>query len=113
MQQYTNDNRIVTTLDAGGTNFVFSAMQANRPVVESFALPSNADNLDLSLANIVAGFRGVQGHLPLPPVAISFAFPAPADYFNGIIVSPGNLPAYRDRSEEHTSELQSLRHLVC
>ena len=67
MQQYTNDNRIVTTLDAGGTNFVFSAMQANRPVVESFALPSNADNLDLSLANIVAGFRRVQGQLPAPP----------------------------------------------
>ena len=45
MQQYNNDNRIVMTLDAGGTNFVFSAMQANRPVVQSFALPSNADDL--------------------------------------------------------------------
>ena len=43
MQQYNHDQRIVMTLDAGGTNFVFSAMQANRPVVESFALPSNAD----------------------------------------------------------------------
>jgi len=96
MQQYINDNRIVMTLDAGGTNFVFSAMQANRPVVESFALPSNADNLERSLANIVAGFRRVQGQLPTPAAAISFAFPAPADYFNGIIISPCNLPAYRD-----------------
>jgi len=96
MQQYNNDNRIVMTLDAGGTNFVFSAMQANRPVVESFALPSNADNLERSLANIVAGFRRVQGQLPTPAAAISFAFPAPADYFNGIIISPCNLPAYRD-----------------
>jgi hypothetical protein len=26
------------TLDAGRTNFIFSAMRANRPVVESFAL---------------------------------------------------------------------------
>lgn len=92
----TNDQRIVMTLDAGGTNFVFSAMQANRPVVESFALPANADNLERSLANIVEGFRRVRGQLPAPPVAISFAFPAPADYFNGIIVAPGNLPAYRD-----------------
>jgi glucokinase len=96
MQQYINDHRIVMTLDAGGTNFVFSAMQANRPVVESFALPSNADNLERSLANIVAGFRRVQEQLPAPATAISFAFPAPADYFNGIIISPCNLPAYRD-----------------
>jgi glucokinase len=58
------DDRIVMTLDAGGTNFVFSAMQANRPVVPSFALPSNADNLQRSLDNIAAGFRRVQGQLP-------------------------------------------------
>ena len=96
MQQYDNDNRIVMTLDAGGTSFVFSAMQANRQVVASFALPSNADNLDRSLANLVAGFRKVREQLPVPPVAISFAFPAPADYFNGIIINPCNLPAYRD-----------------
>ncbi|MGA2588980.1 MAG: ROK family protein [Bryobacteraceae bacterium] len=96
MHNYSNDNRVVMTLDAGGTNFVFSAMRANRPVVDSFALPSNADNLDRSLANIVEGFRRVRAQLNAPPVAISFAFPAPADYFNGIIVRPGNLPAYRD-----------------
>ena len=96
MHNYSNDNRVVMTLDAGGTNFVFSAMQANRPVVEAFALPANADNLERSLANIVAGFRQVRARLNAPPVAISFAFPAPADYFNGIIVRPGNLPAYRD-----------------
>ncbi|HUE01689.1 MAG TPA: ROK family protein [Bryobacteraceae bacterium] len=96
MQPKTNDHRIVMTLDAGGTNFVFSAMQANHPVIESFALAANADNLDRSLANIVAGFGRVREQLPAPPVAISFAFPAPADYFNGIIMSPCNLPAYRD-----------------
>ncbi len=92
----SNDPRIVMTLDAGGTNFVFSAMQANRPVVDSFALPSHAANLERSLATVVEGFRRVQSRAPAPPVAISFAFPAPADYFNGIIVRPGNLPAYRD-----------------
>src|SRR5580704_17304330 len=96
MQPNDHDNRIVMTLDAGGTNFVFSAMQANRPVVASFALPSNAGHLEQSLANIVAGFGRVEEQLPAPASAISFAFPAPADYFNGIIISPCNLPAYRD-----------------
>jgi glucokinase len=84
------------TLDAGGTNFVFSAMQANRPVVESFSLPSNALNLERSLSTLLEGFRRVESQLPETPAAISFAFPAPADYFNGIIVGPRNLPAYRD-----------------
>jgi len=96
MQKYANDERAVMTLDAGGTKFVFSAMQANRPIVESFALPSNADNLERSLDTLIEGFRKVQAQLASPPVAISFAFPAPADYFNGIIVGPRNLPAYRN-----------------
>jgi glucokinase len=96
MAIYSNDKRIVMTLDAGGTNFVFSAMQSNKPVGERFAQPSHGDNLELSLATLVDGFKRVQSHLPAPAVAISFAFPAPADYFNGIIVGPRNLPAYRD-----------------
>jgi glucokinase len=96
MQKYGNDARAVMTLDAGGTNFVFSAMRGNRPVVESFALPSNADDLQRSLETLIEGFRRVRTQLDTPPVAISFAFPAPADYFNGIIVGPRNLPAYHD-----------------
>ena len=96
MPDYSNAERVVMTLDAGGTNFVFSAMQGNRPVVESFALPSNADHLEQSLNTLVEGFQRVQAQLAAPPVAISFAFPAPADYFNGVIVGPRNLPAYRD-----------------
>src|SRR5579871_3349751 len=48
------------------------------------------------LESVVTGFERVRAQLPAPPAAISFAFPAPADYFNGIIISPGNLPAYRD-----------------
>lgn len=96
MRDFSNDKRAVMTLDAGGTNFVFSAMQANRQAVESFALPSNAQDLEKSLGSLVDGFTRVKAGLASPPVAISFAFPAPADYFNGIIVSPRNLPAYRD-----------------
>jgi glucokinase len=96
MTNYSDDDRIVMTLDAGGTNFVFSAMRANRAVVDSFSLPSRADNLKQSLDTLVEGFRRVLGLAPAPPVAISFAFPAPADYFHGVIVGPRNLPAYRD-----------------
>ena len=31
---YRYDNRVVITLDAGGTNLVFGAMQANKFIVE-------------------------------------------------------------------------------
>jgi glucokinase len=96
MQNYSHDPRGVMTLDAGGTNFVFSAIERNRAVVESFALPSYGDDLERSLDTIVEGFRRVRAQLAAPPVAISFAFPAPADYFHGIIVGPRNLPAYRN-----------------
>jgi glucokinase len=91
-----SDPRAVMTLDAGGTNFVFSAMRANQTVVPPFTLPANADNLERSLGNITEGFRRVQEQLPAPAAAISFAFPGPCDYFSGIVIRPGNLPAYRD-----------------
>ncbi|HNY40044.1 MAG TPA: ROK family protein, partial [Bryobacteraceae bacterium] len=96
MHDYSNDQRAVLTLDAGGTNFVFSAMQANRPVVESFALPAEAADLEKSLANMFQGFQRALESLNTPPSAISFAFPAPADYFHGIIVGPRNLPGYKN-----------------
>ena len=37
---YQFDKRIVMTLDAGGTNFVFSAIQSNEEIVEPIVLPS-------------------------------------------------------------------------
>ncbi len=96
MRDYSNDQRAVMTLDAGGTNFVFSAMQANRAVVQNFSLPAEAADLGKSLGNMFQGFDRVLDALDTPPAAISFAFPAPADYFNGIIVGPRNLPAYKN-----------------
>lgn len=39
---YTNDNRIVMTLDAGGTNLVFSAIRGGREIVTPITLPSCA-----------------------------------------------------------------------
>ncbi len=94
---YRNDNRTVITLDAGGTNFVFGAMRANEFIVEPITMPSNADNLDKCLATLVSGFEQVIARLDCKPVAISFAFPGPADYPNGIIGGYlPNFPSFRD-----------------
>lgn len=93
--KYENDDRIVLTLDAGGTNFVFSAIQGNKEIVEPVTLSSNADDLKKCLNNIISGFYQVKEGLKAPPSAISFAFPGPADYPSGIIGDLGNLPAFR------------------
>jgi glucokinase len=90
-----SDNRTVMTLDAGGTNFVFSAISAGETIVGPIRFDSEGGNLGKSLANIIKGFQQVSDHLSNPPVAISFAFPGPADYPNGIIGDLVNLPAYR------------------
>jgi glucokinase len=90
-----NDSRIVMTLDAGGTNFRFSATRGGKPVMETVHLPSNSDNLERCLGTLVEGFTRVKAASPEAPVAISFAFPAPADYPNGIIGDLPNLPAFR------------------
>ncbi|MCP9611497.1 ROK family protein [Coprobacter tertius] len=92
---YNYDERIVMTLDAGGTNFVFSAIQANREVVTPITLPSHANNLQECLKTLVEGFESVIKLLPTPPVAISFAFPGPADYVNGVIGDLPNFPSFR------------------
>ena len=92
---YASDPRVVLTLDAGGTNFAFSAVRGDREVVEPVTLPSNAHDLKLCLETIVEGFAKVKEKAPAPPVAISFAFPGPADYPNGIIGDLGNLPAFK------------------
>ena len=94
---YEKDRRIVITLDAGGTNFVFGAVQGDRFVVEPITLPSNSDRLDRCLETMVEGFRTVISRLPEQPAAISFAFPGPADYPRGIIGGYlPNFPSFRD-----------------
>lgn len=95
MPDYSRDKRIVLTLDAGGTNFRFSAVRANRLVCKTITTPSNGDDLKRCLANLVEGFSRVADACPERPAAISFAFPAPADYPNGIIGDLYNLPGFR------------------
>ena len=94
---YSYDNRVVITLDAGGTNLVFGAMQANKFIVDPITLPAHAENLDKCLATMVEGFQQVIDKLDEKPVAISFAFPGPADYPNGIIGGYlPNFPSFRE-----------------
>ena len=97
MGNYSNDSRIVLTLDAGGTNMVFGAMRGEKYIGEPITLPSNANDLDLCLKTMVLGFESVMNTLTEKPVAISFAFPGPADYPNGIIGGYlPNFPSFRD-----------------
>ena len=95
---YRNDNRIVITLDAGGTNFVFSAMRGYDFIIEPITYPSNAQDLDLCLQTMLRGFREVIAKLNEKPVAVSFAFPGPADYRRGII--GGYLPNFPSLERE-------------
>ncbi len=89
------DQRIVMTLDAGGTSFRFAAMRNYKPVTATVTLPSQGHDLKACLGNIIEGFSRVKAHCPGPPQAISFAFPGPADYPRGIIGDLGNLPSFR------------------
>ena len=83
------------TLDAGGTKFMFSAVQAEKEIVEPVTLSAKGSDLEAILKNIIEGFRMVESKLKGKPVAISFAFPGPADYENGIIGDLQNLPSFR------------------
>jgi glucokinase len=93
--RYDQDSRIVLTLDAGGTNLVFSAVQCNREIISPIVLPAQGDDLEACLANITAGFSAATKQLPDSPVAISFAFPGPGDFLLGIIGDLSNLPGFR------------------
>ena len=88
------DTRTVLTLDAGGTTFVFGAMRGGQPILPPVTRPSQGHDLTLCLRGIEDGFReawdGCGG-----AEAISFAFPGPADYPNGVIGDLVNLSGFR------------------
>ena len=105
------------TLDAGGTNLVFCAVQGEREIVPPVTLSSTAGTVDEFLNLLITGFRRVRDQVlalagarqPTPtlagareaapaitePVAICFAFPGPADYEHGVIGDLANLPVFR------------------
>ena len=93
--RYSNDERVVMTLDAGGTKLDFCAVKGEREIIEPIRLPTSGDDLELFLATIIDSFRLVESRLSQRPVAISFSFPGPTDYRMGIIGELENLPAFQ------------------
>ena len=94
--RYSKDKRVVMTLDAGGTNLVFSAIKGEKEIIDPIRLDTPGDNLKIFLERIINGFKQVESSVPKKPAAISFAFPGPADYKKGIIGDLENLPAFRE-----------------
>jgi glucokinase len=90
-----NDKRIVLTLDAGGTNFVFNAVQGGEVILQPIVLPAKHETLEKVMTMMIDGFREAKSLLKQPPVAISFAFPGPAEYETGIIGDLENLPLFQ------------------
>ncbi len=85
----------VLTLDAGGTNLVFSALRDGERQGEDFVLETRSGSLEEFLQKLVHGFRQVLKQGGDDASAISFAFPGPADYERGIIGDLENLPWFR------------------
>ena len=97
MANFRTDSRIVMTLDANSALMVFGAMQGGEFIVEPITLEANSQDLDLCLQTMVKGFRMIREKLDREPAAISFAFPGPADYPNGIIYGYLlNFPSFRE-----------------
>lgn len=92
---FDQDSRIVMSLDAGGTNFKFSAMRENKPIIAPFSVPSHGDDLNACLETLIKGFERIQNEIPRRAAAISFAFPGPANYPAGVIGDLTNLSGFR------------------
>jgi glucokinase len=95
MNDSINDSKIVMTLDAGGTNFVFSAFQHGYEIITPVRVPSCTNDSMTCLSQIIGGFKTVVSLLQEKPAAISFAFPGPADYQRGILGDLPNFPCFR------------------
>ena len=94
MKKIYKDERVVLTLDAGGTNLVFSAMKSGKQLGEQLVLSAKVKDLSGFLQRVEEGFSQLikqVGEIN----AISFAFPGPADYPKGIIGDLENLPVFK------------------
>ncbi|MEQ8473422.1 MAG: ROK family protein [Marinoscillum sp.] len=86
----------VLTLDAGGTNFVFSAVTDGELVCEPIRKRAESRDLEKCIQTLIDGFNEVKHILQTDIDAISFAFPGPADYNLGIIGNLPNFEAFND-----------------
>ncbi|MCC7317164.1 MAG: ROK family protein [Bacteroidales bacterium] len=87
--------KTVYVLDAGGTGFKFTAVREGKEIIEPFTIPAAGKNLDEVLQKMIDGFTAIGDKTGSSPAAISFSFPGPADYINGIIGDLENLPHFR------------------
>lgn len=87
-------DKTILTLDAGGTNLVFSSIE-NGEVSNEYSIPTASQNLDEFLKKMISGFQETLRQSGGKADAISFCFPGPADYENGIIGDLENLPFFR------------------
>jgi glucokinase len=90
-----NKDRTILVLDAGGTNLVFKAVRNGSILEQTISLPSSSGNLEELLQKIINGFKKINEATSNHAAAISFCFPGPADYENGIIGNLENLPLFR------------------
>ncbi len=86
---------IILTLDAGGTNLVFNAIDFNYNVVATDELSAQSQNVDDFIIKLKNGFNNIYQKTNNNARAISFCFPGPADYERGIIGDLENLPFFR------------------
>lgn len=95
----SENEAVVMTLDAGGTNFVFSAVQSKR-VINGLSVKIKAPtkgSADEAILAIIQEFENLKRdieNLGLSTIAISIAMPGPADFKNGIIGKLENLPSF-------------------
>ncbi len=85
----------VLTLDAGGTTFSFHVVCKETDLSDPLVLPVDGRNLKSCIDTMIQGFEAQKAAIPDEAAAISFAFPGPADYENGVIGDLANLPAFR------------------
>ena len=52
-----SDHRIVMTLDAGGTNFVFNAIRGGEEIFEPIRIKAKGATLEEVLTKIITGFN--------------------------------------------------------
>jgi hypothetical protein len=107
--ELVQDRRIVMTLDAGRTGLKFSASRGTQLLAGPSSRPTEPEDRDACLRNIIEGFEHLRQSLPDPPAAISFAFPGPADYPAGSsrvwrISRPFAIPSRSVRFSKSTSE---------
>lgn len=92
--QHTLNNTILT-LDAGGTNLVFNAVDSDYKITATTIFKASSNNLDEFLQKLLSGFKTINKETESTAKAISFSFPGPADYDKGIIGDLENLTFFK------------------